>query len=687
MTIRGNFLFRTLTAFILLFSLSSLSFSQEEETVEKEEIKVESDKFLTIPEKRAAIYLKVLKQVKFTYKDILIKADKITYYEDKGIVEAEGNVTLKRGDQFIATDKLRYDLKTKKGVATFAASYAEPWYGWGQKIVKVTDTQYEIENGYVTTCDYIKPHWKIKVKKATLYANEKIVARNAVIYVGKVPIFYWPKYVHSLKEDRSPFNVVVGRNHDWGFYILTSYNMFFRNVKPSIHLDYRQKNKWAAGADVEYQTSDEGRGLVTTYYANDKHRELPSGEIVEDSRYRAKLKHIQPLWKDTTATLEVNKLSDIDVIDDFFRDEYEKEVQPETFLNITKYHPDYIINLLVKKRINDFYDVVERLPELSFRVRDQQMFNTPFYYESNSSIANLKRQFANDAEPSYDSFRFDTFHKFSYPKKYFGWLTAVPRLGVRETYYSHGVEEDDLFRTVVSTELEFFTKIFKIWDVENRKYDIRGLRHVVEPNITYFYTPEPNVTPDELLQFDKIDQIDRENKFRLGVRNKLQTKRYGSNWDLIDFNTYTYFFPEENEEGRDFSDIFFDMEIRPSDHFLLDFDAQWDQYDAVIENFNTQLTIFQQDLWAVNLEYRFRNEESNLIASEIYYKISSDWAVKLYERYQFEQGDLEETEVNLFKDLHDWVFSINYKYREEEHEFWILFYLKGYPNVRISSGH
>ena len=58
------------------------------------------------------------------------------------------------------------------------------------------------------------------------------------------------------------------------------------------------------------------------------------------------------------------------------------------------------------------------------------------------SVALLRRNFAEGATLSgsllqdYDAFRADSFHQFLYPNTYFGWLSVVPRVGFRATYYS-----------------------------------------------------------------------------------------------------------------------------------------------------------------------------------------------------------------------------------------------------------
>jgi len=627
--------------------------------------------------------------VRMTYGDASLTADKITFWKEKGIVEAEGKVLFRRGKQFICGDGMTYDVNTGVGTTRLASSAMHPWYGWGEKITRLSPKLYKIDNGYVTTCDYLKPHWKIQAKEILLYLDEKVVAKGAVLYVGKLPLFYIPRYTHHLEDGRFPIGISPGRRSDWGAYLLTAYNAVIKGVKSSFRLDYREKKGFAAGVDAEFRTKG-GKGLLEGYYADDRHRQLPNGNIEHDQRYRFHYSQTQDLGADTSAIIEVNKLSDSDFLEDFFRDKYEEEVQPQNFISITKYHPRYTLSLFVRKRLNDFFNVTERLPELSMDFRNQRIPGSPIYYRSINSIADLRQKFAEDSEATHepqDTLRFDSYHCFSLPRKYFGWLVMVPRLWLRGTYFSRGTDEDNLLRRAAGTELEFFTKIFRTWDVENRRLGIDRLRHVIEPSVTYAFAPDPNVDPGDIFQFDKVDTVDYMNQVRLGVRNKLQTKRKNRTWDFIDLNLYTYCFPTGNPEGNSFSDIFFDLELWPCESFKLEVAATCDPYEETMEEFNTRFTVYHQDKWAANIEHRYLPNESDLLSSEFYYRVNSNWAVKVYGRYEFERGDLEEVEVALWRDFHDWHSSLCFRRREDENQFWVMFSLKGYPETPIASGH
>ena len=647
-------------------------------TITSDELAIEGD---------MALYTGVKKQVRFAYRDTSITADRLIWYRKQRLVEAEGNVVLKSGtDLFVTCSRLRYDVESGHGVAAFTMSAADPWYAWGEKIYRISADEYRVHNGYVTTDDYIRPNWRIKAKTIVIHPGVKVVAYNAVVYAGRVPILYWPKYVQRLDDKRSPISVRAGRTGDWGVFILTAYNFMIRQAKASLHLDYREEQEWATGLDLTVPTANGGEGDLTSYYADDQ-----SGQTDDDERWRLTYKHRQPFGERWDAWLELHKLSDADVLEDFFRKDFEKEVQPRSFLHIQRYDPHFMINIDARKRLNDFYEVVERMPEISIEFPQQRIGRSRFYYEGTTSAAWLERRYPEGALDEqempledYDSARIDSFHELSYPKKYFGWLTIVPRVGLRGTSYSEGVAEDDLFRGIISTELEFFTKIFRVWDVERPGRNIHGLRHVVEPRLIYFYTPELSKEPAELLQFDRIDELDEENRFRLGVRNKLQTKRYGGVWGLVDFDTYIDYYPEDNDAGDAWGDLHHDIEIRPSRSFWIDIEVAWDVDDTEVSELSTQFTIFGEDVWLQSLEYLYRDDdESHLVAYQSYQKLTELWWVETYLRHNFDNGDIEEGEIAVSRDLRTWVMTLAYRNLDDDDQVWVMFHLKAYPEMGI----
>lgn len=689
---------------IVLLLSHVLVIAQEAETVSKtsdEPVNVTSDS-MKISQKTG--WMDYTGNVVLKRGNISLSADKMSYNNTEKAALAEGNVLLIRDGVAIACDKITYNVKEDSGIAEFVNAYAQSWYGWGKEITRVSKSEYLIREGYITTDPYPKPNWRIEAKEIRLFPGDRIEAKNIKMYVKNTPIIFLPYYRASLKDGHSPLSVEVGYNKEWGAYALIAYDLLLKERLHTIfRLDGRTERGFAEGIDIKGYQSNGGYYESRFYTAQDQARTVTledgSENEIEDDRYRIDLKGYNPLDKNWDIRYELHKFSDEDFLKEFFRKEYQRDSEPETYINLSKYSPNWMFNAFAKKQINDFYTTTERLPDVSIQWANRRIGNSPLYHDGIDSISFLRQVDADKSMPAYDALRFDTYHRISYPGKYFGWLEVVPRVGARGTHYNDDPLGESQTRYIFDSDIDFLTKIFKTWDYENQEYNIHGLRHVIEPGIHYFYTPNPNIEPYELYQFDYIDALDYKNIFRLGVRNKLQTKRYGGTWSLIDLNTYIDYYPkpEEYEEyeinrERNFSDFGATLEIFPVRNFKIETKTQIDTYDEEISSWNTRLSYYESDLYGINFEHRYRPDESNLFAAEGYLQFNHEYAAKSYVRWEEETGDLEEAEIALFKDLRTWVGVMSFRHikeegKEDDNQIWITFYLKALPNSSILGGN
>ena len=150
--------------------------------------------------------------------------------------------------------------------------------------------------------------------------------------------------------------------------------------------------------------------------------------------------------------------------------------------------------------------------------------------------ANLRLDFpAGSINEDYSAFRIDSFHQLTYPNTYFGWLSLVPRVGFRETYYSQtqilsptlfpnpptrsrpnfrcrvrrpavpNPTTGAAFRSIFNAGVEASFKLSREWDkVQSRALGLDGLRHIIQPFANFSYVSSPNVDPATILQFDRV---------------------------------------------------------------------------------------------------------------------------------------------------------------------------------------
>ena len=123
---------------------------------------------------------------------------------------------------------------------------------------------------------------------------------------------------------------------------------------------------------------------------------------------------------------------------------------PDNVVAVTKKDPFYTLTATARFQANNFFDTTERLPDIALDIKRHALFGGPIFYEGETSFADLRLQFAKDSGfENYGTTRLDTFHQLLYPNTYFGWLSIVPRVGFRTTYYG---DTRDLGKTMFTPD-------------------------------------------------------------------------------------------------------------------------------------------------------------------------------------------------------------------------------------------
>src|SRR5690606_25021505 len=122
---------------------------------------------------------------------------------------------------------------------------------------------------------------------------------------------------------------------------------------------------------------------------------LERGEA-DSGRYRIAYQSKIYVTDNVYATIDINKLSDSEFLEDFEPALYSNDPQPDNFVALTKWNEDYTLTGIVRAQLNDFQGATERLPELALDIKRQPLFGSRFFYESETSASNLKRRYGTD---------------------------------------------------------------------------------------------------------------------------------------------------------------------------------------------------------------------------------------------------------------------------------------------------
>ena len=333
------------------------------------------------------------------------------------------------------------------------------------------------------------------------------------------------------------------------------------------------------------------------------------------------------------------------------------------------------------------------------------MGGSPFYYESESSLGYYRHLFAETnsvptGTDNYAAARGDTYQKVVLPETFFGWLNVTPRVGGRFTYYSEssgpGAKWDDESRGVFDTGAEVSFKASRVWPgVRNDLLDVDGLRHILQPSVNYVFVPKPNVLPNQLPQFDSdlpslellplefpeynaIDQIDARNAVRLGLGNKLQTKRDGAVTDLLKWQLYTDWRLQQSVDHTNltrFSDVYSDLAFKPRSWLTLESKTRFDVADGVWRMSLTTLTLEPNNIWSWSLGHFYLHtddlgsrtglgEGNALLMSTMYFRLNEDWGLRTSHYYDARIGRLQEQAYTIFRDLRSWTAALTFHVRE-----------------------
>ncbi len=732
--------------------------------------------------------------VQIHYGDVSIYTNYAEYNPDTRDVLLIGDVRIYTADNLFTGQRALYNLESKQIRALEFQGENFPLRFRALSLRAPSLSEFRVTDALFTTDDSSEPDFRIKARSVRIYPDSRVIFSNTTVYIGNVPVFWFP-YLFAYTNNTG-FQFRPGYDSRWGYFLLTGYSFPIGTggkVLGTVNADYRTELGFGTGFDAVFQFGKDDRsfGNFRSYYAYDINPEDQVGgpgeppESGDHDRYRITFQNRLFVTDDIYATFDINKLSDIDFLEDYFPNEFRVDPQPDTYISLTKWSEFYTLTLLTRFRVNDFFQTTERLPELALDIKQHQIFGLPVYYDGETSAGNYRRLFPDGTiDPNYESARFDTFHQLSYPKTYFGWLSLIPRVGVRGTYYSRtgntidvlsenqlnqidnlrsraqasqfaaeqqagrigdlrsqlnaasdpatraalqqqidtlsnsqltlltqsqqlaaqadGIENGatlngrsletggSTFRPVMNFGFEGSFKVSKTYEkIQSRVLGLDGVLHTVQPYFNYSYVYNAGKNANEILQFDRvvpateplpldfpefvaIDSIDDWNILRLGVRNRLTTRRGDDNWEwfVIDsFFDLNFQNPYIDDGEGTLSNAVNRIEFRPVSWASLRMDAQLPLIDEGFTDVNTSILFMPwRDLLLQFSDRYLENnpffEDSNQLSGYAYYQITPHWGVSAQATYEAVENVLLLQRYMIHRDLSSWIISFGAEVRE-----------------------
>jgi len=464
-------------------------------------------------------------------------------------------------------------------------------------------------------------------------SSQRFTLEDATLRYQGLPFFYWPKI--SGSNAKTPLRSVrVGYSNDDGPTVETTWDAFglIGQTQPEgadleFALDYIAEHGPGVGFFLDYERDDYfGEGFVYSLPYDYGTDDLPGRLDIERDdpafRYAGRIQHRHYLAEDFELSLEAASVSDETFLDWYSQKQLE-EVKPyETSAYLKKSGSDYAASLLVAGNIDDFTHqfptlqtpgyTVAKLPEAELFLPGLSLLDDYVTLSSQTTVSNNQLQFGEDDPakrgfnadateevfgfadrdpeidfddrfetaglPDDDVLRFDTRQELSVPLS-LGPVRVTPYGTGRFTAYESDFEdfsgEDETMRLWGEAGVRVSTTFAKSYNAHSRVLNLRGLRHVVEPEFHASFA-DATVDPDDLPIFDfDTEPLNQGARYTFGGTQRFQTLRGGyGRWRSVDWITLEtrYTVAEDNEAGPGTGAIPAFVDYRPEysiggDHF------------------------------------------------------------------------------------------------------------------------
>jgi hypothetical protein len=279
---------------------------------------------------------------------------------------------------------------------------------------------------------------------------------------------------------------------------------------------------------------------------------------------------------------------------------------------------------------------------------------------------------------------------------------------------------DEVNRGVFNTGAEVTFKASQVWpEVQSKFWDADGLRHILMPSVNYVFVPTPNAAgtnqipqfdselpsfrllPIEYPDYNSVDSIDSQNVLRLGLNNKLQTKRRGQVENVVNWDVYTDWRLHPRSDQTTFADLYSDLTFRPRSWIAFGSMVRYDLSNHDFRLLFHNVTLSPNDTWSWSIGNLYLRDDfsgsptalgpgNNLITSDLFLKFNENWGFRSSQHYEAKEGRMQEQYYSIYRDLRSWTAALTFRLRENNtgpQDFTVAFTfsLKARPHYGLGS--
>ncbi len=162
----------------------------------------------------------------------IIKTDRIILNQKNNLITAFGNVNYTRksrdGEEIFRGEKLSFNITNWEGIFIEGTSEKKKtqdeeeltFLYSGERIYRSENDLVILDKAEITSSTQKNPYYNIKATRIWVMAPGEWGIKNAVLYVGHVPVFYFPFFFHP--GDKLVYNPAYGMKTPEGLFLQTT---------------------------------------------------------------------------------------------------------------------------------------------------------------------------------------------------------------------------------------------------------------------------------------------------------------------------------------------------------------------------------------------------------------------------------------------------------------------------------
>jgi LPS-assembly protein len=611
-------------------------------------------------------------EARLVYGNLVLTADEIEYHRDQNSATARGNFILTNEGRRLVADAGSYDLNTGILRVQNLRVGEFPVYLRGESVEGTLD---ELVFTNATIFFREDAAYAPSIRAARIVYRRGRIVSGEGLELGFLGGHFvsLPRFQHDLTSELiSYFVAKAGYRRRLGLFAEADLRLpVALGVKVGADVGIYSRRGLMAGPALSYRrggADDLIRGELNSGYIHDSGPRLDDilGRPIGRDRSYLEWWHQQQFSPRLGAQAQLNYWSDSEILRDFHPRRFFPSQQPDSFLEGFYTGENFVLSAFARLHPNRFHRVQERLPEIRFDLLPSAA-PAGFYHRLNASFAVVEED-AFLAAPQQRSTRLDGYYGVQRPIAPNSWITVTPVAGVRATHYADAIGGRESYtRTIGEFGVDARARFTGTFDYRNELWGLDGLRHMVEPRISYRYAPQAAdgkrfipaidrrafstyLEPLSIADRRNIDEIDRLDTLRLELHQSLLTRdaEQGSRElaGLTLANDYRF---ARQPGQRPLSDLHWELSLSPAPWMRVELYQRVTPQTRASQELNYALVLTDQDWWSLRLSSYYLRNDYQEYSVDYRYRLNEVFDLVGHWRYDAERSRFNEQSYGLWQ--------------------------------------